>query len=98
MSVFATFAMWQPAHWATVASAANLSYGNGWWPKVKKPQPLVFAKRLLSFAVIEAVRRQWSSHEHPLAETCRHSRPAVGLENHRRLLRIGDANGSADRR
>src|SRR6478752_4293268 len=52
MSVFATLAMWHPAHWATDASPANLSYGNGWWPNVKKPQPLVFANRLLSFTVM----------------------------------------------
>src|ERR1700741_4119390 len=51
MSVFATLAIWHPAHWATDASPANLSYGNGWWPNVKKPQPLVFANRLLSFTV-----------------------------------------------
>ena len=51
MSVAATLAMWHPAHSDTGFSAAAFSYGIGWCPKVKKPQPFVFAKRLLSFTV-----------------------------------------------
>src|SRR5215475_3812224 len=51
MSVLATFAWWQKAHSLEGASAADSAYGNGWCPKVKKPQPFVLANRLLSFTV-----------------------------------------------
>src|SRR6516162_1401132 len=51
MSVCATLAMWHPAHSYTGDSAAVFSYGKGWCPKVKKPQLLVLANRLLSFTV-----------------------------------------------
>src|SRR5215831_3923443 len=51
MSVFATYVMWQPAHSYTGDSSADSAYGNGWCPKVKKPQPLVLANLLLSFTV-----------------------------------------------
>src|SRR5919106_7096550 len=51
MSVLATLAIWHPAHSLTDASAAVSANGQALCPKLKNPQLLVLAKRLLSFTV-----------------------------------------------